>query len=70
MIMRPALDAWHRGNSPQDEAMVVRGTGLVVIAAALAALAGCATTTTRANLSNSAKNLEYNAAALVHDTVM
>jgi len=50
--------------------MVVRGTGLVVIAAALAALAGCATTTTRANLSNSAKNLEYNAAALVHDTVM
>ncbi len=48
--------------------MVPRGSGLVVIALALAGLAGCATTTARANLSNSARNLEYNSAALVRNT--
>jgi hypothetical protein len=46
--------------------MFARGTALVV-ALALAALAGCVTNT-RANLSNAAENLEYNANALVHDT--
>jgi hypothetical protein len=46
--------------------MFARGSVLVV-ALALAALAGCVTNT-RANLSNAAQNLEYNASALVHDT--
>jgi len=46
--------------------MFARGTVLVV-ALALAGLAGCVTNT-RANLSNAAQNLEYNASALVHDT--
>jgi hypothetical protein len=46
--------------------MFAKGTVLVV-ALALGALAGCVTNT-RANLSNAAQNLEYNASALVHDT--
>jgi hypothetical protein len=46
--------------------MFARGSVLVV-ALALAGLAGCVTNT-RANLSNAAQNLEYNAKALVHDT--
>jgi hypothetical protein len=51
------------------EAMVIRGTGIAVLALALAGLAGCATTiVTRANLSNDAENLEYNANALVRGT--
>jgi hypothetical protein len=49
--------------------MVIRATGIVVVALALAGLAGCETTaTTRANLSNAAQNLEYNASAMVRDT--
>ena len=48
--------------------MVVRGTGIVVVALVLAGLAGCETTGTRANLSNAAQNLEYNANALVRNT--
>ena len=46
--------------------MFARGSVLVV-ALALAGLAGCVTNT-RANLSNAAHNLEYNAKALAHDT--
>ena len=46
--------------------MFARG-GVLVIALALAGLAGCVTNT-RVNLSNAAQNLEYNANALVHDT--
>jgi hypothetical protein len=47
----------------------IRGTGIAVLALALAGLAGCATTmVTRANLSNDAQNLEYNANALVRGT--
>ena len=46
--------------------MFARGTVLVVTLA-MAGLAGCVTNT-RANLSNAAQNLEYNANALVHDT--
>jgi len=49
--------------------MVTRATGIVVVALALAGLAGCATTmVTRANLNNDAQNLEYNANALVRGT--
>lgn len=49
--------------------MVVRGTGIAVLALMLAGLAGCeTTTTTRSNLNNAAQNLEYNASALARDT--
>jgi hypothetical protein len=48
--------------------MVIRTTGIVLVALALVGLAGCATTmVTRANLNNDAQNLEYNANALVRD---
>lgn len=47
----------------------IKGTGIAVLALALAGLAGCETMTgTRGNLSNAAQNLEYNASALVRDT--
>ena len=41
--------------------------GILMAALAVAGLAGCVTNT-RANLSNAAQNLEYNANALVSDT--
>jgi len=47
----------------------IKGTGIAVLALALAGLAGCETITgTRGNLSNAAQNLEYNASALARDT--
>jgi len=47
----------------------IKGTGIAVLALALAGLAGCETMTgTRGNLSNAAQNLEYNASALARDT--
>ena len=46
------------GDTYLEDAMVVRATGMVVFALALAGLAGCATTmVTRANLNNDAQNL-------------
>ncbi|MBV8145004.1 MAG: hypothetical protein JO184_08355 [Gammaproteobacteria bacterium] len=46
--------------------MVARATAIAVFLT-FAAVTGCATTT-RANLSNAAENLEYNANVLVHDS--
>ncbi len=48
--------------------VAARTVTTLVASLALAGLAGCATTTTRANLTNAAQNLEYNANALVRDT--
>ncbi len=47
--------------------MFARGAGLVVLAFTLAGVAACASNR-RVNLSNSAHNLEYNAAVLARDT--
>jgi hypothetical protein len=63
-----ASDAVRHGGNLLEEAMFIRATGMVVVASALAGLAGCATTmVTRSNLNNDAQNLEYNANALVRD---
>jgi hypothetical protein len=72
VIAPPAFDPAQDGRNLLEEAMGIRGirgTGIAVLAVALAGLAGCETTSVaRSNLSNAAQNLEYNASALVRDT--